>query len=324
MKKSHNLTRVCLLAIAVMTLMGATTQAQARNKRLVLTDGSYQPVSQYELKGDRVRYLSAERHEWEEVPASMVDWAATERFNSGQQSEAEAKDKEIEEAEKKEEESTSPLVAPGIKLPAEGGVFLLDQFQKTPDLVEMTQNGGEINRQKGKNILRSVINPLPTGITQSIELKGGRAGLQAHTGQLLLFVNVEYGDDGQSGAGEKISYIAKDQRYKIIRLQKKGERRVAANIKIGFTGKMNEKRDVVGARVEQFTSDWIRVVPDTPLAPGEYALVEMMTPEQMNLFVWDFGVDPNAPENKGGWRPTAPKSSAPGSTETPELVKKVK
>src|SRR6266478_5334866 len=48
-----------------------------RGKKLVLKDGNFQLVREYERRGERVRYFSLERASWEEIPAAMVDWEAT-------------------------------------------------------------------------------------------------------------------------------------------------------------------------------------------------------------------------------------------------------
>src|SRR5260370_42652626 len=51
--------------------------ALPRGKKLVLRDGSFQLVRDYQRKGERVRSLSAERGGGKEIPAAMVDWDAT-------------------------------------------------------------------------------------------------------------------------------------------------------------------------------------------------------------------------------------------------------
>ena len=118
-----------------------------KNHRLILKDGSYQMVRDYQIVGERVRYLSQERGDWEELPASLVDWDATKKWEQAHadlvkddtspgMTEAGAIDKE-EINERAEQKARMPEVAEGLELPDEDGVFVLDTYHGTPELVEL-------------------------------------------------------------------------------------------------------------------------------------------------------------------------------------------
>jgi hypothetical protein len=299
--------------------------SQQLAKRLILKDGSYQLTTRWEIKGDRVRYLSAERDEWEEVPNALVDWAATEQYEKDRASgaaspEAREIDKELE-AERKAEEANSPQVAPGLNLPGEGGTFLLDTFNGQPQLVEIQQNGGEINRNLAGNILRGAINPVGSA-KQDIELKGMHARVQAHGLRPVLYVNPQEGASGTTAQTAPAEASLEPQnRYRIVRAEIKKDVRVVGNIKIAIYGKVSQEGKFLEAKVEPVSGGWVKVTPLADLAPGEYALVEMLGTEGMNLYVWDFGVNPSAPANASAWKPVPPKLP-PGDGKTPELEKR--
>jgi len=319
------------LAILAVLLCAFSALAQQLTKRLILKDGNYQPATKWEIKGDRVRYYSAERSEWEELPASMVDWAATEKFNNdlanraatavgGISTRVSAGVSDEDAAERKIEESKSPTVAPGLKLPDSGGVYLLDFYQQKPELIEVTQNSGELNKNVAHNILIATIDPIASS-KQSIEIKGPRAQVQAHQTLPALYVQIGQSDDDSSGASnhkndQSKSSPALAQRFRIVRAEKKKDSRVVGNLKIAFYGKVSQQGNWIPTKVEAVTADWAKVTPEKPLVQGEYALVEMLGGNQMNLYVWDFGVDPTAPENPPTWTPVQPKA---GSNKNPEL-----
>ena len=189
-----------LLALACALLLLALTAAGGGQhiKRLILRDGTYQLATEWEVKGDRVRYYSSERGEWEEVPNALVDWPATEQWEKdhplGSVSRETIAPSADDEPERQAEEAKSPQAAPGLRLPDTGGVFLLDTFQRQEELAEVAQNGGQINAHRGGNILRAVVNPF-SGPKQSIELAGAHAQVQSHLLQPALFVSVEETSD---------------------------------------------------------------------------------------------------------------------------------
>jgi hypothetical protein len=310
-----------VLALAC-TALAPSAHAQ-RTKRLILTDGSYQSVTQWEVQGDRVHYYSSERHEWEDIPKSLVDWKATDDFNAGKSSlrpsdptlGQDLKQEEAEEAaERAKEDAQTPTVAPGLKLPSQGGIFLLDQFEGKPSLAEVVQNGSELNKQLGRNILRAAINPISTSSKQSIEIKGEHARVQAHTTTPEIFVDID--QDTQQQA------LRTEDRFKLVRVQSRKNNRIVGNLKVSIVGKASEETSTVKVRAEKFSGDWVRLVPLENLEPGEYAVIEMLGNKSMNTYVWDFGVNPAAPPNPTAWKADPLKANSTGSDASPVLLPK--
>jgi len=114
MRQVYRLAIGLLAGSTFFLVLAPPVPAQELAKRLILTDGTYQLATKWEIKGERVRYLSAERNEWEEVPKSMVDWAATDKYEKDRAAgkpapEAVALDKELE-AERQADEAITAKV----------------------------------------------------------------------------------------------------------------------------------------------------------------------------------------------------------------------
>jgi hypothetical protein len=339
-----------IYGLMVIGLLGLV-QGQILARRLIMKDGSYQAITKYEVKGDRVRYRSAERNEWEEVPAALVDWDATKKYAERRSEgapppEAAETEKEIQaeaSADRAAAEAAMPTVAPGLHLPDIEGIFLLDRYQSQPQLLEVQQNSGEINRNRTSNILRATINPLASS-KQTIELKGAHAAVQAHALRPTVFINLEQdaatdtkiradrsgqekasapqqpqGPTGgrqqpQQPEGPAQPLQEPGQQYRIVRMEQKKNTRVVGALKVAIYGKVSQQTGtVVPATTELMSGNWIKVTPLHDLAPGEYAIVEMLSPKEMNLFVWDFGINPSSPANPSSWKPEPVRATAPHS-----------
>ena len=306
-----------LIAISgfVMLLL-ALVAAQQLSKRLILKDGTYQLATKWEVNGDRVRYLSAERNEWEEVPNSMIDWPATEKFEKDRAAgvpspEAIELDKELAE-ERAAEEAKTPLVAPGLHLPEEGAMMLLDTYQSQPQLVELQQTGGELNRNRKGNVLRAAINPIASS-RQTIELQGEHAATQSHTTLPSIYVNIDQPQDASTGPEQPQLPQQPQQpwdRFHIVRAKVKNGKRIVGDVKISMIGKVSQEQNLVVTTADHLRGGWVKITPTTPIEPGEYAVIELLGQEGMNTFVWDFGVNPSAPGNGGAIKPESPPATS--------------
>lgn len=323
----------CLFAygLALILAFGCADKSSAQDatERLILNDGSYQVVTKYEVKGDRVRYYSAEREDWEELPKSLVDWPATEKYAKDQAAMTSAPaavelDKEAEH-DKELEEAPLPEVAPGLRLPEPSGVFLLETFDGQPQLLELRQSEGDVDQKAKGNIFRDAITPLG-GLKQVIELDGAHASTQSHVDVPSIYINIDDNSDEQApsaspGSAKPSRSSAQPQqpeqpeqpeqavvpfdRFRIVRTEVKNGKRIMGDLRASRTGKISQDQHFVRTTTDRIHGGWFKVTPSDPLAPGEYVLIEMAANHAINLEVWDFGVNPKAPANPNAWKPEA-------------------
>jgi len=303
------------LGIFAFAIWLAPASAQQLSKRLVLKDGSYQLITKYEVKGDRVHYFSAERNEWEELPNSLVDWNATAQFEKDRAAgspvpEAVQLDRE-QAAERQAEESKSPEVAPRLRLPDDGTVYLLDTFRAEPELVELQQDNAQVNRDTKRNVIRAAINPIASS-KQPIELQGAHSSIQAHATLPSIYIKIPREPQIPAPKNDPSSQSRNDswERFRIVHLQSKQDKRIVGNIKVAVYGKVTQQQDFVPAKLEQLSGGWAKMTPASELQPGEYALVEVLEKNELSASMWDFGVNPSAPANGMTIKPSAAKAPA--------------
>lgn len=299
------------------------------NHRLILKDGSYQIVRQYQVAGDRVRYMSLERGgEWEELPYDMVDWDATNKWeknhtgpyqNSEEASpamkEAEEIDKE-EAAERNESKSRMPEVAKGLELPDEDGVFVLDTFQGTPELVELIPSDLGLNQKSRKGL--ATLNPM-AGTRATMELQGTHAKVHLHVNDPAIYLSLENQDNVEQVlshaltvptngtkevANRKHGAHSPQSGFAIVKVDERKEVRIIGAIHVSPNGNVTQNEEEIPTKAEVMPGKhWLKLTPAAPLAIGEYALVEILSPSDISPSVWDFRVDPRTGDNPASLGP---------------------
>ncbi|HTT32310.1 MAG TPA: hypothetical protein VMH48_01795 [Methylomirabilota bacterium] len=267
-----------------------------RGKKLILKDGTYQLVRNYERNGDRVRYYSAERGDWEEIPASMVDWDATSKAEAAEANEQDALAQKAHKQEQEQQIMTvmdvdaSLQVAPGVFLPPGEGMFVINGKSVT----QLEQAGTQIKTDK-KQFLKQVLSPIPiVPGKQNIEIPGSRAKVRITNAQVEFYLREAAPDPDRTSSIIKSSRPGESgPEVELVKATVKGNKRQLESIRSLFGEQLDEKRATISLERWEVAPTVYRFTLSQPLPPGEYALAEIL-PGGMNLFVWDFGLDPGA------------------------------
>jgi hypothetical protein len=330
MRRFNITTAVLVFLITLLPL----ARAQAAGERLVMKDGSYQIITKYQIKGNRVRFFSAEREDWEEIPKDQVDWKATAEWkldhgpeqkgppvvtnpNDPGQVEAARIDAE-ERAARQAELQRMPFVMPGLRLPDESGVWVLDTFDGQPELVHMTQSNGDLNRAYQHSVLAYEVGS-KRGSSELIRVNGFNAKVELHVNQPVFYVSLDSPKPSKAapepaslsqpltvdthGTGsvldDKRAHSSTDSRYTVLALKVgKNQRTATAEDLDAIVGGGAPPVNMIETEKQILPGGyWMKITPKSPLLIGQYALVEVLSPRDVNADVWAFGVNPSANEN---------------------------
>lgn len=283
--------RIALVTTLLLMAIVATAQEPSRNpqseicnpqssgparQKLVMKDGSFQLVRGYQVVGDRVRYYSIEREEWEEVPAALVDWKATEATNRTEETEAlgraQQAGKEYGESKADPHQFLGPEIAPGVFIPDEDGVYTL----KAGKVVALPKQEAKARVDKGR-VVTNVLLPVPLLKNRNlVEIPGARAQLRLEASPAAFYANGRARDDS---------------RYVVVRLKPKGDVRQVEAILTNILGRNpTHSGEYVELKSETVAPNVFKLTPAQTLPPGEYAVIEFLG-NDLNLYLWDFGID---------------------------------
>lgn len=246
---------LCLLAFAALLA--------AQSFRLFLKEGGHHSVREYSVNGDRVRYYSTERGDWEEIPVELVDLKRTE----AERAERAASLKEEAAALAAEDKAEREQRREAARVPSEPGVYYLNG----PDLLAIPAAETALRTNKRRSILKR-LSPLPMVSGKStLELDGETSPHAVKIPTPEFYFRLE-----------------REERFTIIKLgAKKGVRIVQTWEKIPVSEELIETHEPIEIFRQQFGDNLYKIWPRKPLEPGEYAVIEY-TEGKGNTRVWDF------------------------------------
>ena len=235
--------------------------------KLYLKDGDYHLVREYQVEGERVRYFSTERGEWEEIPKALVDLEKTERERKAVSEEAAKQAQEQDEEDKAERQQRREIAS----IPMDTGAY----YQVGEQIKALPLADYQVITSKKRKTLQ-VLSPIPIVPGKaSVVIQGEHAKFVVNENRPDFFLR-----------------LAKQERFGIISLTPKKNLRLVENISIIPMTKQNvEERKQMEAFQQQLDAGLFKVWPEKPLEPGEYALVEYSDDQEngeVDLLIWDF------------------------------------
>ena len=260
---------------ATQSSASANDGSVVRGQKLVLKDGSFQLVREYKVEGGRLSYYSLDTHQWEEIPAAMVDWDATKKAAATQDARDASLFNAVDAREKAEHAEVLSIdasiePAPGIFLPEDPGLFAFDG-----KAITALKQADMISSLSKKQQIAKIFTPVPIVPTRHvISIPGTRAKLRIANGQPEFYMRITGADEPE---------------IDLVRAKIKGNERQVENVD-QLMDETAESRKSIALMRWQVAPNVYRYTLQKPLDPGEYVLIQSIPGDQLEIFLWDFAI----------------------------------
>ena len=196
--------------------------------------------------------------------------------------------------------TVGPAVAPGLPLPGTGQVWALDTFVGKPELVHLMFFPTLVDQHSASNFAKANLAPFIVKMKHTVEIRGKSATVRLHVPSPAIYVRSApaYNED----AAVDLTAEPSTGNWTVVKLKVLQENRLVMTLKKPqVSGKVS--RSVAEVEVVKETlahTNWQKITPKEPLAPGEYGLI--LLPKGQGWIsprVYDFAIDPQAPRNTG-------------------------
>jgi hypothetical protein len=251
---------------ALFVLLAFALALTAANVKLYMKDGGYQLVKEYQLEGDRVKFYSVERSEWEEMPAALVDLRRTDTEAAAKKEVLDRHAKEISE----EDAAAAELRKEIMKIPRDPGVYTVEGDQ----LRIFKLADASVHDNKRRTVLK-YLSPVP--------MVAGKSTLETPNERSQNIVT--------ESRPEFYLQLSMEDSFAIVKLMPQKGFRIVERITVQpVVNAIEEDRDVVPAFTKQLTESGLyKIWPQDSLPVGEYAVIEY-NEGKVDARIWDFRI----------------------------------
>jgi hypothetical protein len=196
-------------------------------------------------------------------------------------------------------------VEPGLLIPNDDLPWALDKFKGMDQLIPVHHSSTNFNNHTGANMVGGLSQSFFYKPKMTTEVPGIRARTVVHDPRASFYFRYAPDPDGDGNPTARAEIVG----WEILKAAVEKDKRVFQQVRITALTNHGKRADpAIDSEIEKLAGGWIRIIPKSPLDPGQYAIAPIFRdPKYMAGALFDFTLDPSGENPKDA----VPRSDVP-------------